>query len=239
MKKNLQQKTSSENAHLFAICTEQPKGLLFGKAIAGFCIHRAVCSRKSVVRMPTCVHSLALSAALTHRACCHKVVPCCYHVVTLLHLPASVCNEAPQGALQLCAYFFTALIFTVPIRITRCCRRVRVRKQHTLLMVQQPPVQPLQPPTHPFPWVGLRLWIPLTTIPTGQLVTHCTPHTLLSMSLHDVVTTGFRALAVLTSTSSICSVSTALVDRSPLHQPRHGWCLWVSAHVCPTLQSIS
>ncbi len=51
-----------------------------------------------------------------------------------------------------------------------------VRKQRPLPMVQQPRVQqprvqPLQPPPRPFPWVGLKLWTPLTTIPTGQSLT--------------------------------------------------------------------
>ena len=39
-------------------------------------------------------------------------------LLRFLHFPASVSNVAPQGALQLCAYFFTALIVTVPPRVS-------------------------------------------------------------------------------------------------------------------------
>ena len=67
------------------------KGLLFGEAIAGVSIPRVVWSRKSVVRVPACVHSLALSAASTHKACCCKLVSCCYNVVTLILLYLQMC----------------------------------------------------------------------------------------------------------------------------------------------------
>ena len=126
-----------------------------------------------------CVHSLAPGLALTHKACC------CYACIMLLRLYHVVTLPAFPCKCEQCGTTRSPTAVCILLHCTdchcatksQCCRRVRTRKQHPLPMVQQPPVQPLLHPSHPFPWVGLRLWTPLTTIPTGQSLTplHATP----------------------------------------------------------------